>query len=223
MEICAVNVERLQKSHVKAWKAAWLPMVTLAEPIPEPTAGCALMLNENMVLLVSEILQHGGHRQTGKVKICLDATYKISNSNWGLVICSISKHVHDCKYASSEAIPIALGWIPKESQGCLSAFLITMLETYHAKGLALRDQFSSGGWCQGSSQSHHTGRDSPKLSGVTPRSAGIMASKTCIAMASHVLTIHGSYTNGLYPIPFINQDHECFFATHQQFGRELLD
>lgn len=120
-------------------------MVTLADPIPEPTVGSTLMLSQNMVSLVSEILQQGGHRQTGTVQLCVDATYKISNSNWGLVICSISnKHVGpECKFAASEAIPIALGWIPKENQACLSAFLISMVEAYNARGISLRAAISS--------------------------------------------------------------------------------
>ena len=135
--------------------------MALAEPIPEPTAGCALMLNENMAKLLSKILT-SGQRQTGKVQVCLDATYKVGNAHWGLAICSVSnKHVGpECKFAASGAIPIALGWIPKENYACLSSFLITMCETYASKGLhAAGNSFRAGrrshGYFEGSSSGRY--------------------------------------------------------------------
>ena len=143
---CAKLFSCLQSFSAYAFvlQALWLPVMALAEPIPEPTAGCALMLNENMAKLLSKILS-SGQRQTGKVQVCLDATYKVGNAHWGLAICSVSnKHVGpECKFAASEAIPIALGWIPKENYACLSSFLITMCETYASKGLQLQPAIAS--------------------------------------------------------------------------------
>ena len=81
-----------------------------------------------------------GLRNQKHVSILLDATYKISCSNWGLLVAAIpNKHCND-KFAASEAVIVGLGWVPKESSTCLAHWLITFLDTCEQAGLKLRHQ-----------------------------------------------------------------------------------
>lgn len=81
-----------------------------------------------------------GLRKQKHVCMLLDATYKISCSNWGLLVAAIPNKHCNKDFAASEAVIVALGWVPKESSTCLAHWLITFLDICEEAGLKLRHQ-----------------------------------------------------------------------------------
>lgn len=81
-----------------------------------------------------------GLRKQKHVCMLLDAAYKISCSNWGLLVAAIPNKRCNKDFAASEAVIVALGWVPEESSTCLAHWLITFLDICEEAGLKLRHQ-----------------------------------------------------------------------------------